>query len=193
MTKHVRVPRHWVPLAVIVTAVGSVTAGAAVAETSTGTPVAAAVIHVLATGNGTGRGGKVLVTGGIGDHGTSASVNKAGKPDSNGSYEKLSLTQGAIVLNKTKLDDNIDHAYGSLVVNSATCSTSVSASGPLTAVDGTGAYQGISGTVHVTVIVGFVLPRYPSGAHKGNCNESNSSQPTASLQVVYGGGTVGLS
>jgi hypothetical protein len=183
--------RRTLALALVTTAF-AVAMGAAVAA-ATSSPPAGGSIHIFATSPGTGGGGKVLITGAVGDHGTSRSVNKAGKPDSNGSYVKLTLTQGAIVLNKSKLDANVNRAYGSLVGNSATCSAAVVASGALPVVGGTRLYKGISGTAHITVSVGFILPRYTSGAHAGQCNESNSAEPAASLQVIDGTGTVSFS
>jgi hypothetical protein len=182
---------HALGTALIATAFAVAAIGAAVATATPGTP-AGGSIHVFGTSPGTGGGGKVLITGAVGDHGSSRTVNKAGQSDSNGSYVKLTLTKGTIVLNKTKLDASVNRAYGSLVVNPGTCSTAIIASGPLSVVGGTALYKGISGTAHVTVSVGFLLPRYTSGAHAGQCNESNSAQPTASLQLVDGTGTVSL-
>ena len=184
--------RRTLALALIATAFAVAAVGAAVAAATSSTP-AGGSIHIFGTSPGTGGGGKALITGAIGDHGTSLTVNKAGKPNSNGSYVKLTLTRGTIMLNKTKLDANVNRAFGSLVVNSATCSYAVVASGALPVVGGTGTYTGISGTADITVSAGFVLPRYTSGAHAGKCNESNSAQPTASLQVVDGTGTVSFS
>lgn len=161
-------------------------ATAAVAASS---PPAGGPIRVFGTSSGLGGGGTVLVTGAVGDHGTSRSVNKSGKPAANGHYVKLSLTQGTILLNKTKLDASINRAFGAAKVNPATCSLSVVASGTLPIVSGTGHYAGVAGTVRITIGVGFILPRYTSGARAGQCNESNSAQPTASLQIVEGAGT----
>jgi hypothetical protein len=184
--------RRTLVLALVATAFAMAAVGAAVAAATSSTP-AGGSIHVFGTSPGTGGGGKVVLTGAIGDHGTSRTVNKAGKPESNGSYVKLILTQGTILLNKSKLDAKIGRALGSAVVNSATCSVAVAASAPLPAVGGTGLYMGISGTAQITVSVGFVLPRHTSGAHAGQCNESNSAQPAASLELVYGTGTVNFS
>lgn len=190
MTKNARFPQGGLAFALIAALLAAVTAGVAVAATITGPATAFAAINVLSTSSGLGGGGKVIITGGIGDHGTGYSANAAGKRDANGSYQDLILSKGTILLNKTKLDAAINHAYGRLVVNSATCSTQVAASSALPIVSGTGAYKGVSGTVHISLAVDFILPRYKSGKHAGACNESNSATPTSSLQVVYGKGTV---
>jgi hypothetical protein len=190
MTKNVRFPQGGLAFALIAALLAAVTAGVAVAATATGPPTAVATINVLSTSSGLGGGGKVIITGGIGDHGTGYSANAAGKRDPNGSYQDLILSKGTILLNKTKLDDAINRAYQKLVVNSATCSTQVAGSGALPIVSGTGAYTGVSGTVHISLAADFILPRYKSGKHAGKCNESNAATPTSSLQVVYGKGTV---
>jgi hypothetical protein len=190
MRNTLRASRPATLVALAATAVAVTAGGAALAATASSP--AGGSIHVLGSSPGTG-GGKVLITGAIGDHGTSSSVNKSGKPNSNGSYVKLSLTKGTIELNKTKLDANINHAFNSAKLNSATCSLAVIASSTLPIVNGTGLYAKISGTVHITISVGLTLPRYTSGAPAGQCNLSNAAQPTAALQVVFGSGTVSFS
>jgi hypothetical protein len=169
----------------LTTAVALAAIGAAVAAATTSTP-AGGTFHVFGVSSGQGGGGKVLITGAIGDHGKSQSVTKTGKPSSNGSYVKLAMTQGNIMLNQSKLKAAVNHAFNNVVVNPSTCSTAVSASGTLPIVSGTGLYATASGSAHITVSVGFIFPRLTSG----KCNESNSATPTASQQIVYGTGTV---
>jgi hypothetical protein len=145
-------------------------------------------IHVLATSQGNGAGGTILITGAIGDSGKTLSINKAGKKDVNGEYVKITLTKGTFRVNATKLDTKASHATPSF--NSATCSAELSVPGPVTLSDGTGAYASIGGTVNVTITEGFVLPRFTSGAHKGQCDTSNAATPSASLLLINGSGTV---
>ena len=175
-----------IALATAVTVTG---VGAAVAVATIGTP-AGGSFRVFGVSNGLGSGGTILVTGAIGDHGRSQTVNKAGKPNSNGAYVKLTLSQGTLTLNKTTLDSAINKAFSKATVNSATCSQSVAASGTIPFVNGTGLYAGASGSAHVTVAAGFILPRYKSGANAGKCNLSMTATPTASRQIVYGTGNV---
>jgi hypothetical protein len=177
-------------VAIVLAAAVAVTGvGAAVAVAASTTP-AGGSFRVFGLSNGLGSGGTVLLTGAIGDHGRSQTVNKAGKPNSNGGYVKLTLSQGTLMLNKTNLNSSINKAFNSATVNSATCSLSVAAGGTLPFVSGTGMYAGASGSAHVTVAVGFILPRYKSGAKAGKCNTSNSATPVASRQIVYGTGNV---
>ena len=181
---HLRSRRPFAAIALVI-ALALAATGAAVAA-ATATSPTGGTIHIFGVSKGLGGGGSALLTGAIGDHGKSASVTKTGKPSANGSYVKLTLTQGDILLNQSKLNAKANHAFNHLVLNPSTCSTFVSASAALPIVSGTGLYATISGSAHVTVSVGFILPKLSSG----KCNTSNSSNPTASQQIVYGTGNV---
>jgi hypothetical protein len=159
-------------------------AGTTVALAASATPAGGA-FRVFDVSNGLGGGGTVLLTGAIGDHGHSQSVTESGTVNQNGSYVKLALSQGTLTLNKIALDNAINQAFGKAAPNSSTCSLSVAASGKLPFVSGTGLYAGASGSAHVTVAVGFILPR-----KNGKCDTANSATPTASQQIVYGTGSV---
>ena len=106
---------------------------------------------------------------------------------------RLSLTQGTIELNAAKLAAKVNKEFGSAVISTSTCSVGITASSAVSVVGGTGLYAGVSGSVHVTLSVGFTQPRLTTGAHAGQCNTSNAAQPTAALQVVDGTGTVHFS
>ena len=190
MTRHLRFSRASLTLALVAAVLAAATVGVAVASTSTGTPTSTGIIHVLSTGPATGNGGHIIITGEIGDSGTSYSANASGVKSGNGTYVKLILKQGTILLNKAKLNKTIGKAYGSASVNSATCSATISASGSVSIVSGTGSYSHLSGNVHVTVTAAFVLGKYTTGKHKGQCNES--ANPISALQVVVGSGLVQL-
>jgi len=170
-------------VALVFVAVAAVT-GTTVALAASSTPAGGA-FRVFGVSNGLGGGGTVLLTGAIGDHGHSQSVTKSGKVNQNGSYVKLTLSQGTLTLDKTALDNAINRAFGKAAPNSSTCSLSAAASGNLPFVSGTGLYTGASGSAHITVAVGFILPR-----KNGKCDTSNSAVPTALQQIVYGTGTV---
>ena len=182
--------RRTLALASVATALAVGAVGAAVAAATSSTP-AGGSIRVFSTSPGTGGGGKILITGAIGDHGTVSSVNKAGKPASNSNYKKFALAQGTIEANITKINAKANQAYASAQINRSTCSAAIVFSGPATLLDGTGLYAGITGTVNITVSVGILFPRYASGAHQGQCNEN--ANPTASTQLVEGTGTVSFS
>jgi hypothetical protein len=184
MTKSLRLRSLALTLALVGTAVAFVVTTAA-----SGAPAGGA-IRVLSTGSGTGTGGKVLVTGAIGDAGTTLTINKAGKPTSNGGYVKLTLTKGTFELNIAKINASANKMFSSAKPNPATCSIGVVFGGPATLLDGTGLYQNVTGTVRFTISVGLIFPRLTSGARKGQCNLSNSARPTASVQLIEGTGTV---
>ena len=186
MTKSLRLRSLALTLALVGTAVAFVVTTAA-----SGAPAGGA-IRVLSTGSGTGASGKVLITGAIGDAGTTLTINKAGKPTPNGggAYVKVTLTKGTFELNIAKINASANKMFSSAKPNPATCSIGVVFGGPATLFNGTGLYSGITGTVRFTVSVGLIFPRLTTGARKGQCNLSNSARPTASLQVVEGTGTV---
>jgi len=131
---------------------------------------------------------KIVVTGAIGDYGTALSVNKAGKTDTNGDYEKITLQQGSFLVNATKLNAKLNHLKPT--INTATCSVSATGTGPVTLSNGAGLYAGISGTLQITFKFAFIGPRFSSGPHKGQCNESNKAPALAQYQSITGSGTV---
>ena len=148
-------------------------------------------IKLYATPSLNGSGGTVLLTGAIGDNGTTLNIDQDGKPDTNGNYVKVTLKKGAFEINKTTLDAKAKNVTptGDL----ATCSGGFSVTAPVTLLDGTGHYKGITGTVKVTLTYAFVLPRFASGKHKGQCNEGKNVPPVALYDSVKGSGTVQFS
>jgi hypothetical protein len=146
--------------------------------------------RVFGVSNGLGPGGSVLVTGAVGDHGRSQTVNKAGKPSPGGTYVKLTLSQGTVTLNQLKLGMAINQAFSKVVPDTATCSLSVVASATIPIISGTGLYANASGSANITVALGFIQPRYTSGAKSGQCNFGNNVAPVSSRQIVYGTGNV---
>jgi hypothetical protein len=137
---------------------------------------------------GSGAIGSILVTGAIGDHGTSVSVNQNGKADTSGNYVKITLKNGAFEGNDTALNSAANRPQPTF--NTVTCSGSVSISGPVTLFGGSGLYAGIGGTITITETSALILPRYASGSKKGQCNESASAKPLAEDAFITGSGTV---
>jgi hypothetical protein len=133
----------------------------------------------------------ILVTGAIGDYGKATSHDKSGKVDSNGDYVTVALQKGSFQVNSVALDKKFKNVQPT--VNPTTCSAYFSGSGAVTLSAGTGAYQGITGTVTITETFAFIGPRYKTGAKKGQCNESNNSQPIAGYGSLSGVGTVSFS
>ncbi len=132
-------------------------------------------LFVASTGDGRGR---VVVTGAIGDFGTTAAV---------GHEMKVALQRGSFELDVTQLIAREDHSQPTL--DKATCSGLSSITAPALAGSGTGSYQGIVGTLSITQTIAFVLPSYDARAHFG-CD--NNAAPlddylsiTASGQVHF--------
>ena len=137
----------------------------------------------------------ILITGAIGDNGTTVEVNAAGKPSSKGNYELLKLTKGTLLVNATAFNN----AVGSIPTvtpdfDAATCSGSGTTTAPVTFVSGTKAYKGVSGTVNLTATLAFYGPYYIKGPKKGTCNTGNSDKDSGHsyfFGVAMGTGSVG--
>lgn len=148
-------------------------------------------IRVFATPSLTGAGGTIVVTGAIGDFGTTMNIDKNGKTDANGNYVKIILKKGTFEVDSTQLNRAANAAQPK--VNVATCSGYLGVSDPVTLFHGTGRHAGISGTVKITESFAFIGPDYTSGAKKGQCNMSNDAQPIAQYASIVGSGTVSFS
>jgi hypothetical protein len=148
-------------------------------------------VSVYVTQSPNSSKGTIIVTGAIGDYGKTINVDKSGKPNPNGAYVKITLQQGSFLVNATQLNAKLNHLQPT--VSTATCSVAASGTGPVSLSDGTGLYTGISGNLQITVKFAFILPRFSSGPHKGQCNGSNNARPLAQYQSIAGSGTVSFS
>jgi hypothetical protein len=157
---------------------------------SAATSPAGGAIKVFVT-NTSDTKGKILVTGAIGDYGTTLSTNKNGKVNANGNYEQIKLKHGSFEVNGTQLNKNLNK--GQPQVNASTCSEAFIGSGPTTLLNGTGLYKGISGNVKITVTFAGIAPRFTSGAKKGQCNFSENAEPLGQYQSITGVGKVKFS
>ncbi len=181
---HMRVAKTALGVAIL----GGLLLGGASAAGATA-PAGGAIRVFVTPGNG--AGGTIVITGAIGDFGTTLSVDKNGKVNANGNYGKITLKKGTFVVNLTTLNAAGNNAQPT--INATTCSGYLTVSEPITLFGGTGLYKGIAGTVKITETYAIVLPRFTSGAKKGQCNESNSAQPIAQYSAVIGSGTVRFS
>lgn len=134
---------------------------------------------------------KVLFTGAIGDHGQALTINKNGTANANGNYVKVTLAHGTFEINSTTL--NAKFARAIPAVDKATCSAQFTGTGPVSLLDGTGLYTGITGTLNITETFAIIAPRFTSGKNKGQCNLGNSAQPIAQYSSITGTGTVKFS
>jgi len=95
----------------------------------------------------------VVLTGAIADSGSAIGIDANGVVDAQNNTEtELSLVHGSFRVNTVALDKKLNSAFNSFQPSATTCSGYVSASAPSPVVSGsgTGAYQGISGSVTLT-------------------------------------------
>jgi hypothetical protein len=75
-------------------------------------------------------------------------------------------------------------------LDAASCSGFLIVSAPTTVVRGTGLYDGAHGTITVTETFAFELPRFATGANKGQCNEGQNAQPVGEWASIVGVGSI---
>jgi hypothetical protein len=158
---------------------------------SAAVPPAGGPIELYATA-GDSPVGTIVVAGAIGDYGKTLSMDKNGKPDTNGNFVKITLKQGTFMVDSTILNQKTAKLPPT-IANKTSCSFAFTGSGPVTLSHGTGLYTGISGTVSITINFIGDGPFYASGKKKGQCNLSNNGKPRASRGWIMGHGTVKFS
>jgi hypothetical protein len=126
--------------------------------------------------------GKILITGAIGDYGTTVSEDANGKPNPNGNFEKVTLKQGGFLVDGTALNKKLNHVKPT--INTTNCSFVFSGTAPTTISDGTGAYAGITGKVAITLTFAAITPKTAKG-----CN-FKSNKVNGGYQSITGTGTV---
>jgi len=145
-------------------------------------------VQIYAPQSSDGIHGTIVITGAIGDYGKTLTINSKGKAVANGNYVKITLHKGTFEINSATFNAKAQNLQPT--VNKATCSAVGTVSGPVTLFDGTGLYQGITGTVNVTAMFGFLGPLFKSGNSKGLCNLGNNAQPISQFTLITGSGTV---
>ena len=126
---------------------------------------------------------KILVTGAIGDYGTTISQDANGKVDPNGAFQKVTLKHGGFIVDATALNKKLNSVQPT--VNRSNCSFVLNGTGPTTVERGTGAYKGITGHVAVTITFGGIAPKTAKG-----CNFSNNAPTFGQYQSITGVGSV---
>jgi hypothetical protein len=178
--------KHTSRATLAVAVIGSALLAATTAIGSSTSP-ASGTVHLFYTQQSITANGAVVFTGAIGDYGKTVSIDKNGKPDPNGSYEKVTLQAGTFEINGTALDTKFAKTKPTAYI--ATCSGQETGTSSLTLLDGTGSYAGITGTIHVHFTGAFIVPRFTSGTHKGQCN-GNASDPAGLSNLITGSGKV---
>ena len=126
----------------------------------------------------------LVITGAIGDYGTSLNIDQNGKTNAKGSYAQITLHKGTFRIDQTALGTAADKA--SFPIDKATCSSegSITASAPVSS--GTGLYKSISGKVRITLTLVWIVSRASSGKCDGTKVLFHS-------EYLTGTGTVSLS
>lgn len=171
-----------IALATAVTVTG-VSASVALGAGSSSAP-AGGPIHVFVQPSQGQGNGKILITGAIGDYGSTHKASSSGGK----TYGTATLTKGTITFDLTAINAKVNQATPTF--DKATCSGSITESAPVPVVSGTGLYAGINGTVRLTESFGFIGSTYKSGPKKGKCNLSSSAPTVAQMGEVYGTGTI---
>jgi hypothetical protein len=105
---------------------------------------------------------QAIVSGVLGDYGSTVSIDPHGSVDpSHTSEMELRLTQGSFALSATALNDAFVSVDSHEPIYTTTCSDliSVTATTPIVAGSGTGAYRGIRGSFSVTLTLNEVEAR----------------------------------
>jgi hypothetical protein len=137
-------------------------------------------------GTGGGNGFKVVFTGTIGDSGVSYGATANGKKTSkqNPGYRLFILKKGTIFFNTQKIDAaQSNNSTPPTTENATTCSFTFVTTDPVTAISGTKAYAGITGTLNVTISYAATQP-----FKNGKCNMN--ANPSAEIGQVTGTGTM---
>jgi hypothetical protein len=108
----------------------------------------------------------ILITGAIGDYGTSVSQDANGNVDPNGNFTKVTLKHGGFMIDAAALNKTLHRSRPT--VNTTNCSVVLNGSASTTVYDGTGAYTGISGKVAITLTFAGLAPKTVKGCNLAN-------------------------
>ncbi len=126
--------------------------------------------------------GRVVLTGAIGDYGTTVEATATGTPKKAGTDTLFRLSKGTILINTSSLTTGGGTTAPS-TANTTNCSFVGTVAGLVHITKGTGAYAGITGTITITGTFAAIL-RKKNGACGG--------KPLAFYGAVQGSGTVSL-
>jgi len=127
----------------------------------------------------------LVITGAIGDFGSSLSIDQNGKSDPKGNYSQILLQKGTFRIDRTAFNSAADKA--SFPIDKANCSSEGSITAPAKVSKGTGLYKGISGKVQITLTLVWIVSR----------NANNRCDGTKKVlfhsEYLSGSGTVSFS
>lgn len=153
-----------------------------VAASTTQAAVTRGVVQVWVT-PGRGPTSSIVLTGAIGDYGTSLYVDKTGKVTANGQYQKVTLQHGGFMVNTVALSQKA--LVANRHVNTATCSFHFAVTANATVFGGTGTYQAIRGVFRMTERFAGV-----GAVDSGQCTLPSSARMLALWGSITGQGAV---
>jgi hypothetical protein len=128
-------------------------------------------VHVYGVNNG-GETDNLIITGAFAGSGVSRMVGT--------NTQQVTTSTGTFKVNTSKLNNS----PGTGGLNQDSCSGAFMVSEPVTVFDGTGAYEGITGTIKIKETFAAILPQTPSGKCRNDAN------PTSDVAFFQGEGTV---
>ena len=137
--------------------------GTSAASTARTVAAAGSSAHIMVYSiNSDGPHLRAVVTGAVGDYGPAVTVYPDGKVDPKHNSEiELKLTRGSLRLSIAGIDKKFVRATSHEPIYPRTCSDFINftATAPIVAGSGTGAYRGISGSFRLTVTDDEINPR----------------------------------
>ena len=145
-------------------------------------------VSIFVTPSPDGIHGPIVITGAIGDHGQTTSIDKNGKPDANGNFVRITLKKGTFEVNSTALNAKTDH--GATDGEQDDLHVRLHGDGAGNAVQRHGSLQRDQRNVedHDHVRGGRLCRT--ARAHKGQCNFSNNAPLVAQYGSIMGKGAV---
>jgi hypothetical protein len=140
--------------------VGAVLLATASAGTANAAPHG--IVHLASFTDNDGAGASVVVSGAVGDFGEAVSVNPDGSISADhGGQQKFVLTQGTFKIDFSALDHKLVAAFPTHPVDKHSCSGHITVNGSASVVQGsgTGAYQGIAGTLQLALTLDELVPQ----------------------------------
>ncbi len=163
---------------------GTALLGGSTALQANASAPAGGAINLFSHPTASGTSGTILIAGAIGDYGRYLASDRNGKPDPQGSYLKIILKKGTFELNVASLTDK------PRARDTATCSAIFSGTSATAALNGTGLYAGIKGTLQTTELHALLASRYTNGQNKGQCKVGGNARPMAEYNSLSATGNV---
>ena len=151
-------------------------------------PKAGGLVRLTAYSNNDGPKYTVVLSGVIGDFGDTVRTYASGTTNKEYNQLAVSVTRGSFRLGIAGLESKLGEAIsGNFPTNTSTCSgvVTVTATTPVVAGSGTGAYKGLSGAFSMTITINEV-ESWPT------CPKTDTSPFLAQTVFLSGSGTVSL-